>query len=185
MQITRKLKAIVMVVLCTSLSSANAFGPGGGFGGGGGMAPYDKDSFVTKEGTIVGIDDSSFNPVMREKGLHLKVKTSSGTYTVHVSPQWYIDQEQITFRTGDKIKISGSEFYARRGWISGRNIYAATINAPTLAEPLHVRDPDTGEGLWSGRNQGASDMTDEELDDFRTNMREKMMQQMRGRRGRW
>ena len=149
------------------------------------MAPYEKDSFVTREGTILKVESSSFNPVMREKGLHLKVKTSAGTYTIHVAPQWYIDQQQITFRKGDKVVVSGSEFYASRGWITGKNIYAATIHAPTLNEPLQVRNPDTGEGLWYGRNQGNRDMTDEDRDDFRKKMRERMMEQMRGKRGRW
>lgn len=196
MNVIIKIIVVSIAVLCLPFSSVNAFGPGSGFGGGGpggwegssssgGMSPYRKDSFVTKEGVISKIEDSSFNPVMKEKGLHLKVKTSSGTYTVHVAPQWYIDQEQIAFRKGDEIVVSGSEFFASRGWITGKNIYAATIQAPTLDEPLQVRDPNTGEGLWFGRNQGESDMTDEERDEFRTNMRERMMQQMRGRRGRW
>lgn len=166
----------IIIFIGSSIVSVNAFN--------GGMSPYSKDSFVTKKGIIAKVESSSFNPVMGQKGLHLKVNTASGNYIVHVAPQWYIDKEEIVFNAGDDITVSGSEFYATKGWIAGKNIYAATINAPNLSVPLAVRDPNTGEGLWSGRNQD-SDMSDEKREDFRSKMREKMMKQMRGsgRRG--
>ncbi len=155
----------------TSIISVYAFS--------GGMSPYSKDSFVTKDGVVAKVESSSFNPVMGQTGLHLKMRTSSGMYIVHVAPQWYIDNEEITFNVGDNITVSGSEFYANKGKIAGRNIYAATIVSPSLSTPLEVRDPDTGEGLWSGRNEN-SDMTEDEKEEFRSKMREKIMKQMRG-----
>ena len=124
---------------------------GGGKGGGGGgsqavMATYDKGTYTSVTGTVT---DASvgYNRHMKEDGLHLMVKTASGTYKVHVCPAWYADQQGIRFADGEQVTVTGSEFSK-----DGANIFAANITRAS-APPLNLRDADTGDTLWKGRQK--------------------------------
>lgn len=114
-------------------------------GGSRGMAPYKKETFATIKGEVKSID-TVFNRVTQEHGLHLTVKTSSEEYIVHVCPQWYADKKQLTFEKAELLTISGSTFIKD----NQPNIYAATITRNS-SNSLKLRNPDTGDGLWSGR----------------------------------
>lgn len=110
----------------------------------GGMVPYAKENFTTIRGSVESID-TILNKVKHEEGLHLKVKTNSGKYIVHVCPQWYADKQKIEFNKGELLTISGSRFIKD----NEQNIYAATI--VRASGTLKLREQNTGEYLWSGR----------------------------------
>jgi len=111
------------------------------------MAPYNKDTYKTINGTVAG-SVVQYNPNMKEDGLHLNVTTSSVNFLIHVCPKWYADKENISFSNGGTVTVSGSEF-TKDG---EKNIYAATIVRANIPA-LHLRDPDTGKELWTGREQ--------------------------------
>lgn len=172
-------------------------GGGGGYGAGGGqgsrgMTPYRSSTVTTIKGEITDVS-TVYNPVVREKGLHLRVETSRQEYVIHVCPQWYAEKEDFNFTQGERVTVTGSEFTKD----FEQNIYAATIVRGS-APPLQFRDLESGDSLWSGRTgEGLSDeekegKTEEEIVEIQEEMRrtrqkemrEKMQRRMRGRMGR-
>ncbi|MGN7614187.1 hypothetical protein ACQZV8_19135, partial [Magnetococcales bacterium HHB-1] len=109
------------------------------------MAPYDSKTFTTLKGKITRVS-TNFNPIMKEKGLHLALSTPTGSLLVHVSPQWYADQKKFNFANGERLTVSGSIFQKK----GERNIYAATIIREN-GSVLKLRNPKTGKHLWFGR----------------------------------
>ncbi len=139
---------IIFVFFLSLLFSNTVFAKGGKKRkGSGGMASYKKETFTTIKGNIKSIS-TVFNKITREKGLHLKVKTSSGYYIVHVCPQWYADKQKFQFDKDELLTISGSTFVKDKK----QNIYAATI-IRSSSETLKLRDKDTGKNLWGARFQ--------------------------------
>lgn len=112
-----------------------------------GMAPYEKDNFITIEGIIEEVN-IIFNKYTEEDGLHLTVKAKTETYIVHVSPQWYAKKLRLKYKPGDQITISGATFI-RKGTL---NMYAALIMYKEK-KTLNLRNPDTGDPLWKERNK--------------------------------
>ncbi len=110
-----------------------------------GMVPYSADTVSTIKGTV-GRVDTVFNPVTKEDGLHLAIRTASGKYIVHVCPQWYAEKQRIRFAVGETVEVIGSTFIKD----NEQNIYAATI-VGNSSERLELRDTRTGDGRWSGR----------------------------------
>ncbi len=109
-----------------------------------GMIPYKSETVTTIKGKVRRVK-TVFNRIQQEKGLHLTVKSSSGSYIVHVCPQWYADKQKIQFFKGESISITGSTF-TKDG---KQNIYAASIRRGP--KTLNLRNVDTGVGLWSER----------------------------------
>jgi hypothetical protein len=147
----RRLIFFCCVLLCCSLAisfSASAKGGKRGKGGNKGMTPYSKETLTTVKGEIISID-TVFNKVKKEDGLHLTVKNAADEYIIHVCPQWFADKEELQFTKGETVTVSGSKFLKDKKF----NIYAAKILLGS-DETLHLRDPDTGDGLWSGRHKG-------------------------------
>ena len=44
----------------------------------------------------------------RGHGIHLLVKTSGETISVHVGPSWYLEEQKIDFQKSDQVVITGS-----------------------------------------------------------------------------
>ncbi len=44
-------------------------------------------------------------------GIHLTVKTDGETVTVHLGPEWYIENQDIQIEEADKIEITGSKIF--------------------------------------------------------------------------
>jgi hypothetical protein len=112
-----------------------------------GMIPYKSSTFTTIKGSVQS-SEAFYNKHMKEDGLHLKVKTDDGEFIVHVCPQWYAEKENIQFKKGEFVTITGSTFTKD----NEENIYAATISRKG-DDTLNLRNPDDGETLWSGRYQ--------------------------------
>jgi hypothetical protein len=168
----------LLFVLCLSMflvaQPVFSRGPGSMEGRGGKrMVPYQKATFTTIEGSIESVD-TIYNRVTSEKGLHLTLKTSKGKYIVHVCPQWYADQQQLSFNTGEIITVSGSRFKKD----NNENIYAAVIKRSN-GKILMLRNPDTGKHLWGQRYfKERHDQISQEMEE---NMQEKMQGEMQGK----
>jgi len=188
-----KYKSVLFLALSLSFLLP-VISPCQGFGA---MVPYDGGTVTTIVGKITGVYTVD-NRTTSELGFHLKVETGSGEYIVHVSPQWYADNQHFQFVTGELLTITGSAFTRDQQ----KNIYAASItrrfsslppeqqislaseilapssdlqslakkyaittdeteriktrvtqylNQALFPEPIQLRDPKTGDGLWGGR----------------------------------
>jgi hypothetical protein len=77
------------------------------------------------------------------KLLHLQVKTGKETISVHLGPQWYLENQDIEIKPKDKVQITGSKII-----FSGKpTIVAAQVKKGNTI--LTLRD-ENGLPLWSG-----------------------------------
>lgn len=114
-------------------------------GGGRRTAPrnYNVSTETTIHGTISAIERLTGRG---QQGLHLVVRTSAGDNTVHVGPQWYVDEQSLTLRKGDDIRVVGS-----RVTLNSRSvIIARTITKGNQTMQLRRTD---GTPLWAGRGR--------------------------------
>lgn len=112
------------------------------------MEPYRKETVKKIEGRVIN-EVIQFNKVMQEEGLHLIFQTEDEEkeYLIHVCPAWVAEQQNITFKRGEKLTITGSEFL-KKGKL---NLYAAEIIRE--GKKLQLRNPENGEPLWKQRNK--------------------------------
>jgi hypothetical protein len=182
-------KFILAIALLITTNSTTLFAQSVG-----GATAYNKSTFVTKTGIVSEVEENANNPMMGEKGLHIYIKSKGTKYRVHVSPQWYANKNKIKFRKGQKITVSGSEFYERSGWTAGNNIYAATITDKKSGKSMKFRDKNSGQTLWAGRHQGkmqdkmmkkhqSSQNKEAIQNDMRAKMREQMQKKMMSQGG--
>lgn len=83
-------------------------------------------------------------PLTGRRGLHIDVETDQQTDTViHIYPERLTAKcpSVFYFRVGDRVTVTGSEFFTGRGGIQ-QNVCAATITQGEKV--LGVRDPQTG-----------------------------------------
>jgi hypothetical protein len=76
-------------------------------------------------------------------GIHLLVKTSKETISVHLGPSWFIDEQKIKINSKDKVTIIGS----RITYQGNPAIIASEINKGS--ETIIFRDKN-GYPVWSG-----------------------------------
>lgn len=103
---------------------------------------YDVNTVETIKGEVV---DVTYNPAQRNAammGVHINVKTKSGTIPVHLGPVWYMS-EQDSLQTGDMIEVTGS----RITYNGAPAIVAATVKRNNLT--LRLRDQN-GMPVWRG-----------------------------------
>lgn len=178
-----------LVAVLFLISSSYAMGPGGGNGGPGqgknggygqgnmskmqnsyGQAKFDKYQIITIQAEIDEVGSNELNANNRGSGTHLYVRSNRGYYKIHVSPQFWIDKNNIVFTKGEKLTITGSKFEQR----GEKNLYAVTIEKSDGTK-LQFRDPETGDGLWKSGMKGS--MKEGNKNQKQESMREKMMKQ--------
>lgn len=159
---------MLFMLALSSMTVVFAMGPGsmGGPGKGNmdkmqnsyGMGKFNKNTIVTIDATVEEVGSNEGGGANGGIGAHLYVTSRLGYTKVHVSPQFWIDANNITFSKGEKIEITGSRFEGK-GKDSGDNIYAVTITKAdgTLYK---FRDPQTGAGLWK---QGMAKLQQEKM----------------------
>jgi hypothetical protein len=88
--------------------------PGRGWRGSGGWgmgAQYQRmfnpGTVETVAGEVTGVDQMVPRRGM-SSGIHLKLKTETGTLPVHLGPAWYIERLDTKIVKGDKLEIKGS-----------------------------------------------------------------------------
>lgn len=69
---------------------------------------YNLQTVETLSGDVVSIDTITPSRGMSQ-GVHLTLKTPQGTIPVHLGPAWYIQNQGIEIKPGDKIEVQGSK----------------------------------------------------------------------------
>jgi hypothetical protein len=116
---------------------------------GGGWGPgtvygriYDTKTVETLRGEVLGMQ--RFTPATgMSAGLHLQVKTAKETLSVHLGPEWYLEQQDVEIKINDVIDVKGS----RVAFEGEPAIIAAEIRDGD--ETLTLRDA-SGFPAWSG-----------------------------------
>lgn len=118
-------------------------GRGGGWGPGtqyGRM--YNPQSVETVSGEVTKVE--KITPVKgMSRGIHLILKTDKETIPVHLGPAWYMDNQEVAIKEGDKVQVKGS-----RVNIQGKPaIIAAEV---TKGDQVLVLRDQNGVPAWSG-----------------------------------
>jgi len=124
-------------------------GPGGGMGGGMGTGRgmgarmYNPQTVTTIKGTVEGL---AAMQTRRMRHVSLVVKTDQGSVTVHLGPDWYMNQNQMIFNPGDAVEVTGSQM----GGAGGAILVAKEVTVK--GKTLKLRD-DQGLPLWRGQGR--------------------------------
>jgi hypothetical protein len=105
---------------------------------------YDPNTVETLTGEVIKVEKIAGRG--RSSGVHLQVKTDHETIPVHVGPQWYLRDQDVTFKPGDKIEAKGSRITYD---------HETVLIAGQLSQDGHVlklRDS-AGIPLWAGRGR--------------------------------
>lgn len=104
---------------------------------------YDPATEATFHGKAEDVKDVSGTP----GGVHVQLKTETGTFDVHVGPAFYLRSKEFEILKGDVLDVTGSKLkIEEKDAILARTI---TKNGKTL----ELRDK-TGLPLWQGARRG-------------------------------
>jgi hypothetical protein len=68
---------------------------------------YDPKTVETVRGEVERED--VFTPMKgMSGGVHLMLKTNTGAVSVHLGPQWYLNNQDVQIRPGDRVEVTGS-----------------------------------------------------------------------------
>jgi hypothetical protein len=117
-----------------------------GSGGWGMGTPYSRMYDPKTVGTLTG-EVVSVNLITPTKGMssgvHLVLRTSRETISVHLGPEWYIENQDIKITPKDKVDVKGS-----RITFEGKAVIIAS-EVKKGDEVLKLRD-ENGFPVWSG-----------------------------------
>jgi hypothetical protein len=120
---------------------SGGWGPGSDYG-----RMYDPKTVETVTGDVVKVDQITPMRGM-SSGVHLVVKTDKGDVSVHLGPQWYLENQDVKIEPKDKVEIKGS-----RVTLQGQaTLIAAEVKKGD--EVLKLRD-DAGVPMWAGWRRG-------------------------------
>lgn len=79
---------------------------------------YDENTEITIKGTVKDIVSAERGPVV------LIVHFKNKTYNITTAPKWYLYKNNIEFRNGMELEITGSKFLSKEGtfYINARKI---------------------------------------------------------------
>ena len=130
---------------CGGWCRENGGGPGGPGGGPGRM--YDPAKVEAVKGEVLAVEKIGGGRKIGP-GIGLKLKTASGELTVHLGPQWYIEQQgEVPIKAGDTVEVKGVK--ASRG---GQDFFLAG-EVQKGGDVLRLRD-ESGVPLWAGWRRG-------------------------------
>lgn len=107
---------------------------------------FDLTTLTTVAGTIASIDQ----PASRRRnntGVHLSLKTESGTFEVQLGPSWYLDKQDMKFKTGETVSVKGSKMQQDKKEV----IIAQEVTKE--GKTMTLRDKN-GIPAWSGGGKG-------------------------------
>ena len=120
---------------------SGGWGPGGPYG-----RMYDAKTVETISGEVMKIDRITPMHGM-SAGVHLMVKTDKGDVSVHLGPQWYLENQDVKIEPKDKVEIKGS-----RVTVQGQPaVIAAEVRKGD--QVLRLRD-EAGMPVWAGWRRG-------------------------------
>jgi hypothetical protein len=81
---------------------SGGWGPGGAYG-----RMYDPKTVDTVTGEVVKVD--RITPMRgMSGGVHLVLKTDKGDVSVHLGPQWYLENQDVKIEPKDTVEVTGS-----------------------------------------------------------------------------
>jgi hypothetical protein len=120
---------------------SGGWGPGSDYG-----RMYDPKTVETVTGDVVKVD--RITPMRgMSSGVHLVVKTDKGDVSVHLGPQWYLENQDVKIEPKDKVEIKGS-----RVTLQGQPALIAA-EVKKVDGVLKLRD-DAGVPMWAGWRRG-------------------------------
>ena len=146
---------IVLGVIVFLLGTGDSFaqrgpgGPGMMWRGSGGWGPgtsyngmYDPKTVETISGEVVNV-----SPVVPNKGMAngvlMTVTTGKETISVHLGPNWFIENQDVKLEPGDRVEVKG----ARITFFNQPAIIASEVKKGK--DVLKLRD-DEGYPVWAG-----------------------------------
>jgi hypothetical protein len=141
--------AALVALLLLAMLGPVAFAQGMKWRGSGGWGPgsaygrmYDAKTVDKVTGEVAKVD--SIIPMRgMSGGVHVALKTEQGEVSVHLGPQWYLENQDVKIEPGDRVEITGS-----RVTVQGKPaIIAAEVRKGD--EVLQLRDA-AGVPVWAG-----------------------------------
>jgi len=116
---------------------SGGWGPGGAYG-----RMYDPKTVDTVTGEVVKVD--RITPMRgMSGGVHLVLKTDKGDVSVHLGPQWYLENQDVKIEPKDTVEVTGS-----RVTVQGQPaLIAAEVKKGD--QVLKLRDA-VGTPVWAG-----------------------------------
>jgi hypothetical protein len=138
---------IVAIAVMAAAGVSHAYVRGGGWWGVGERygKTYDPKTVATIKGKVESVE--RFTPLKgMSEGVHLMVRTDSGTIDVHLGPSWFVDNQQMKFGANDTVEVRGSTvtFDGKPAMIAAE----VKKNGQTLT----LRD-DKGVPVWAGKGR--------------------------------
>lgn len=143
--VTAALAALLLLPMLGSVAFAQGMkwrGSGGWGTGGAYGRMYDAKTVETVAGEVTKVD--RIVPMRgMSGGVHVVLKTDTGEVSVHLGPQWYLENQDVKIAPGDTLEITGS-----RATIQGQPaLIAAEVRKGD--EVLKLRDA-AGVPVWAG-----------------------------------
>lgn len=106
---------------------------------------YDPGTVFKFQGRIIDIVHENTNGSKESEGIELILQTSESVLPVHLGPAWYLEHQQVKFKRGEKVNITGSMN------LSGKDasVVAATVQRGN--KKLNLRD-ENGHPYWYAWN---------------------------------
>ena len=105
---------------------------------------YDPNTEITIKGTIAEVIQRQHGPVI------IGILKEDTIYNVVTAPRWYIEQERMEFKLGDKVIVHGSKFFSRKGELF---LIARSINNISKGKNYSFRD-EFMKPCWRGKGRG-------------------------------
>jgi hypothetical protein len=143
------IRAALVALLVVAMLGSVAFAQGMKWRGSGGWGPgstygrmYDAKTVDKVTGEVATVD--TITPMRgMSGGVHVALKTEQGEVSVHLGPQWYLENQDVKIEPGDRVEITGS-----RVTVQGKpTIIAAEVRKGD--EVLQLRDA-AGVPVWAG-----------------------------------
>jgi hypothetical protein len=143
-------KAVLFLVLISSLALACPVLAQPGAGGGMGPRLYNPQTVTTLKGTVERLEQLPSMGRGGGRGMMYNgvlLSTAKGSILVHLGPTWYMSQEKFAVMTGDPMEVTGSR-------VTLNNQPAIIAKEITVKnKTLKLRD-DQGLPVWRGRGRG-------------------------------
>jgi hypothetical protein len=72
------------------------------------MRLFDPETVTTVEGTVTQVERVE-HKMMGMLAVEATVKTADVTYTVHLGPAWFIENQELQLAAGDAVTLTGSK----------------------------------------------------------------------------
>ena len=73
-----------------------------------GAALYNPADEATLNGTVTGVEEFDCPVSENELGVHLVLKTSDGTFQIHLAPSRILQGQKLSFAPGDQVQVVGA-----------------------------------------------------------------------------